>query len=132
MDITKENLKESGLGKIILFYTRSKRVQQDISRIANELYDRWSRLVLHQGATERRVMADQWTNGQREEDSDRSEDERDIRGRMSKKAKRDPGQQLLMRKVDDRDEDDLLAPSARTTRIPSQIVSAVNPLALDS
>ncbi|KAF7374787.1 Transcription factor iws1 [Mycena sanguinolenta] len=39
-------LKESGLGRIVLFYTKCKRVTPDISRIATELVSTWSRPII--------------------------------------------------------------------------------------
>ncbi|KXN81303.1 Transcription factor iws1 [Leucoagaricus sp. SymC.cos] len=46
-------LKESGLGRIVLFYTKSKRVTPDISRIANELVSTWSRPIIKRSASYR-------------------------------------------------------------------------------
>jgi hypothetical protein len=134
MDITKENLKESGLGKVIFFYTRSKRVQADIARLANDLYDRWSRLILNQGsAADRRAAAAHRAEAAQQEDDedDRGGESDDARGperSTTGRKKRDPGALLLNRKVEDRDADDLLAASSKTTRIPSQIVSPVHHL----
>jgi transcription factor SPN1 len=39
-------LKESGLGRIVLFYTKCKRVTPDIARIANDLVSTWSRPII--------------------------------------------------------------------------------------
>ena len=39
-------LKASGLGKIVNFYTRTKRVQPEITRQANQLIDKWSKPIL--------------------------------------------------------------------------------------
>ena len=39
-------LKESGLGKIVLFYTKCKRVERDVSKIATELVETWSRPIV--------------------------------------------------------------------------------------
>jgi hypothetical protein len=116
MDITKENLRESGLGKIIFFYTRSKRVQPEISRLSNDLYDRWSRLILNQGASDRQVQRGIETRDEEDEDMDRSDDEPP----SQRRKKRDPGAQLLNRRVEERDAED---GDAKTTRLPSQIVS---------
>ena len=44
--IDKDILKASGLGKIVNFYTRTKRVQPDITRQANLLIDKWSKPIL--------------------------------------------------------------------------------------
>jgi len=46
-------LKESGLGKIVLFYTKCKRVTTDISKIANELVSTWSRPIIKRSASYR-------------------------------------------------------------------------------
>jgi len=46
-------LKESGLGRIVLFYTKCKRVQPDIVRIAGELVSTWSRPIIKRSASYR-------------------------------------------------------------------------------
>ncbi|KAF8071879.1 transcription factor iws1 [Lyophyllum atratum] len=46
-------LKESGLGKVILFYTKCKRVTPDISRMARELVSAWSRPIIKRSASYR-------------------------------------------------------------------------------
>lgn len=46
-------LKESGLGRIILFYTKCKRVTTDVQRIANELVSTWSRPIIKRSASYR-------------------------------------------------------------------------------
>ena len=46
-------LKESGLGRIVLFYTKCKRVTPDISRIANDLVSTWSRPIIKRSASYR-------------------------------------------------------------------------------
>ncbi|KAF9223761.1 transcription factor iws1 [Gyrodon lividus] len=46
-------LKESGLGRIILFYTKCKRVTADIQRIANDLVSIWSRPIIKRSASYR-------------------------------------------------------------------------------
>lgn len=46
-------LKESRLGRIVLFYTKCKRVTPDISRIANELVSTWSRPIIKRSASYR-------------------------------------------------------------------------------
>ncbi|KAF8920380.1 hypothetical protein CPB85DRAFT_1429180 [Mucidula mucida] len=44
-------LKESGLGKIVMFYTKCKRITPDISRIADDLVATWDRVIpLSEGA----------------------------------------------------------------------------------
>jgi transcription factor SPN1 len=46
-------LKESGLGRIVLFYTKCKRVTPDIKRIAGELVSTWSRPIIKRSASYR-------------------------------------------------------------------------------
>jgi len=46
-------LKESGLGRIVLFYTKCKRVTADIQRIANDLVSIWSRPIIKRSASYR-------------------------------------------------------------------------------
>ncbi|GLB40363.1 putative TFIIS helical bundle-like domain containing protein [Lyophyllum shimeji] len=46
-------LKESGLGKVVLFYTKCKRVTPDISRVALELVSTWSRPIIKRSASYR-------------------------------------------------------------------------------
>ncbi|KAJ6609204.1 transcription factor iws1 [Mycena sp. CBHHK59/15] len=46
-------LKESGLGRIVLFYTKCKRVTPDIKRIANDLVSTWSRPIIKRSASYR-------------------------------------------------------------------------------
>lgn len=46
-------LKESGLGRVVLFYTKSKRVTPDISRTAGELVMTWSRPIIKRSASYR-------------------------------------------------------------------------------
>jgi len=46
-------LKESGLGRVVLFYTKCKRVTPEISRIANDLVSTWSRPIIKRSASYR-------------------------------------------------------------------------------
>lgn len=46
-------LKESGLGRIVLFYTKCKRVTPDVNRSANNLVSRWSRPIIKRSASYR-------------------------------------------------------------------------------
>ncbi|KAG6374392.1 transcription factor iws1 [Boletus reticuloceps] len=46
-------LKESGLGRIVLFYTKCKRVYPDMQRIANDLVCTWSRPIIQRSASYR-------------------------------------------------------------------------------
>src|SRR5262245_55771949 len=43
-------LKESGLGRVVLFYTKCKRVTPGISRQANDLVSIWSRPIIKRSA----------------------------------------------------------------------------------
>ncbi|KAI0690156.1 hypothetical protein BC835DRAFT_1417977 [Cytidiella melzeri] len=51
--IDKDVLKESKLGKVIVFYTKCKRVTPDIARIANDLVSIWSRPIIKRSASYR-------------------------------------------------------------------------------
>ncbi|KZT73007.1 transcription factor iws1 [Daedalea quercina L-15889] len=46
-------LKESKLGHVIVFYTKSKRVTPDIQRLANDLVSAWSRPIIKRSASYR-------------------------------------------------------------------------------
>lgn len=46
-------LKESGLGRVVLFYTKCKRVTPDINRIARDLISVWSRPIVKRSASYR-------------------------------------------------------------------------------
>lgn len=50
LPITKEHLAESGIGKIIIFYRNSPRVEQSIRRTADSLWVEWSRPILRKSA----------------------------------------------------------------------------------
>lgn len=50
LPINKEHLAESGIGKIIIFYRNSPRVEQSIRRIADALWVEWSRPILRKSA----------------------------------------------------------------------------------
>jgi transcription factor SPN1 len=50
LPITKEHLAESGIGKIIIFYRNTLRVEQSIRRIADTLWVEWSRPILRKSA----------------------------------------------------------------------------------
>jgi transcription factor SPN1 len=53
MDIDTNCLKESGLGRIVLFYTKCKRVSVVISRQAEELVSAWCRPIIKRSASYR-------------------------------------------------------------------------------
>ncbi|KAI9252148.1 hypothetical protein BY458DRAFT_559300 [Sporodiniella umbellata] len=46
LPISGEHLRESGVGKIVYFYTKSPRIEQSIKRKADQLVAKWSRLVI--------------------------------------------------------------------------------------
>ncbi|KAL9714263.1 Transcription factor iws1 [Leucoagaricus gongylophorus] len=46
-------LKESGLGRVVLFYTKCKRVTPDIARVADQLVSTWSRPIIKRSASYR-------------------------------------------------------------------------------
>ncbi|KAJ7475959.1 transcription factor iws1 [Mycena latifolia] len=46
-------LKESGLGRVVLFYTKCKRVTPEIKRTAHELVSAWSRPIIKRSASYR-------------------------------------------------------------------------------
>jgi transcription factor SPN1 len=46
-------LKESGLGRIVLFYTKCNRVNSDLKRIANDLVMAWARPIIKRSASYR-------------------------------------------------------------------------------
>jgi transcription factor SPN1 len=51
--IDKDVLTESRLGRVIVFYTKCKRVSPDIARIANDLVSIWSRPIIKRSASYR-------------------------------------------------------------------------------
>ncbi|KIM33382.1 hypothetical protein M408DRAFT_326111 [Serendipita vermifera MAFF 305830] len=51
MNIDTETLRESGLGRIVLFYTKCSRVIPRIARIASTLVDTWTRPILKRSAS---------------------------------------------------------------------------------
>jgi transcription factor SPN1 len=53
MFIDTNSLKESGLGRVVVFYTKCKRVTPRISRIANTLVTSWSRPIIKRSASYR-------------------------------------------------------------------------------
>lgn len=46
LPVEKEALLSSGIGKVVLFYTRTKRAQPEIKRMAERLMGEWSRPIL--------------------------------------------------------------------------------------
>ncbi|ORX99011.1 hypothetical protein K493DRAFT_335964 [Basidiobolus meristosporus CBS 931.73] len=46
LPIRTENLRESGVGRIVMFFTKTDRVTQRIRRLAEALVDKWSRPIL--------------------------------------------------------------------------------------
>lgn len=56
MYIDTNSLKESGLGRVVLFYTKYKRVSTPIQRMANDLVSMWSRPIIKRSASYRDRM----------------------------------------------------------------------------
>lgn len=46
LPIEGDQLRESGVGKIVFFYTKSPRIEPPIKRKADQLVGKWSRLVI--------------------------------------------------------------------------------------
>jgi transcription factor SPN1 len=46
LPIEKETLMASGIGKIVLFYTKSKKAEKGVKRLAEQLLGDWSRPIL--------------------------------------------------------------------------------------
>src|SRR5436190_16599940 len=65
LPITKEHLAESGIGKIIIFYRNSLRVEQSIRRIADSLWVEWSRPILRKSANfrDRQIVTASYHSG---------------------------------------------------------------------
>jgi len=53
MYIDTNSLKDSGLGRVVIFYTKCKRVTPHISRTANALVTNWSRPIIKRSASYR-------------------------------------------------------------------------------
>ncbi|GHJ85696.1 hypothetical protein NliqN6_2098 [Naganishia liquefaciens] len=64
------HLRNSGLGKVVNFYTRCKRCQPEIIRQANLLIDRWSKPILDNGSNAR-ASARARAEAERDDDQDR-------------------------------------------------------------
>ena len=56
MYIDTNSLKESGLGRVVLFYTKCKRVTTPIARLANELVSAWTRPIVKRSSSYRDRM----------------------------------------------------------------------------
>lgn len=46
LPIKTEHLKESGLGRVVIFYTKSKRVEPQLARLAEKLVAEWTRPII--------------------------------------------------------------------------------------
>jgi len=55
MDIDTHALRQCDLGKVVLFYTKSPRVQEHIKRIADQLVETWSRPIINRSANYKTV-----------------------------------------------------------------------------
>ncbi|CAN8099978.1 unnamed protein product [Discula destructiva] len=58
MQIEKEALLSSGIGRIVLFYTKTKRAQPEIKRMAERLMGEWSRPILKRTDDYKKRMID--------------------------------------------------------------------------
>lgn len=58
MPVEKEALLSSGIGKIVLFYTKTKRAQPEIKRMAERLMGEWSRPILKRTDDYKKRMID--------------------------------------------------------------------------
>ncbi|CAI1781688.1 hypothetical protein SEUBUCD646_0P03960 [Saccharomyces eubayanus] len=46
LPVKTEHLKESGLGRVVIFYTKSKRVEAQLARLADKLIAEWTRPII--------------------------------------------------------------------------------------
>lgn len=104
--IDTEILKESGLGKIVNFYTRYAKVEREIARKANQLIDKWSRPIINQ-----RVVPRQTEDELDDDDLDDVEEPAAV--------KRSRQESLLKKKVEERHRQQ---EESKGTRLPSVIV----------
>lgn len=58
LPIEKEALLSSGIGKVVLFYTKTKRAQPEIKRMAERLMGEWSRPILKRTDDYKKRMID--------------------------------------------------------------------------
>ena len=58
LPIRSEHLRESGIGKVILFYTKTKREQPDLQRICQSLIKKWMRPLINGGQTSKSNVLD--------------------------------------------------------------------------
>lgn len=107
--IDTEILKESGLGKVVNFYTRYPKVEREIARKANQLIDKWSRPIINQRVAPRR--------NEDELDDDEIDEIED-----SAAVKRSKQESLLKRKVEERHRQQ---EESKGSRLPSVIVSSM-------
>lgn len=106
-------LRESGLGRIINFYTRYKRVHPDIARQANRLIDKWSKPIINQNVARPHAAAGDDDDEEDDIDLDRGEDESGSRQSIKRES-------LLKKKVDERHK---ASNQSKSTRLPNIIVS---------
>jgi transcription factor SPN1 len=50
MPIETHHLRSSGVGRIVMFYTKSPRILSDIKDLASKLIDKWMRPILRRSA----------------------------------------------------------------------------------
>ncbi|KAF3759975.1 hypothetical protein M406DRAFT_283688, partial [Cryphonectria parasitica EP155] len=58
LSVQKETLLSSGIGKVVLFYTKTKRAQPEIKRMADRLMGEWSRPILKRTDDYKKRMID--------------------------------------------------------------------------
>lgn len=121
------HLRNSGLGKVVNFYTRCKRCQPEIIRQANLLIDRWSKPILDTGNNARasaraRAEADREDEDQRRgEGGERGEGSDGDNSRQKDRKQHRTGE-LLRQRVLSRGGDESSS-SQKGTRLPNVIVS---------
>jgi hypothetical protein len=129
------HLRNSGLGKVVNFYTRCKRSQPEVIRQANLLIDRWSKPILDTGNSARasmraRAEADREDEGHRRgEGGERGEGSDSDNGRQKDRRQQRTGE-LLRQRVLSRGADE--AAPQKGTRLPNVIVSRAKPFYLNA
>ncbi|KAJ9115599.1 hypothetical protein QFC20_000924 [Naganishia adeliensis] len=118
------HLRNSGLGKVVNFYTRCKRSQPEVIRQANLLIDRWSKPILDTGNNAKasmraRAEADREDEGHRRGDGgERGEGSDSDNGRQKDRKQQRTGE-LLRQRVLSRGADE--AAPQKGTRLPNVI-----------
>jgi transcription factor SPN1 len=50
LPIRTDNLRESGIGRVMFFYTKCPRIEPKVKRVADQLVAKWSRPILRRSA----------------------------------------------------------------------------------